>query len=65
MIAEYKQTTRDQILDIETLLRAVFSGSQRGQVLNWTKVVIRPVMIKGQIHLQFSYFDEHKDISKN
>jgi SAM-dependent methyltransferase len=31
----------------------------------WVKVVVRPVELKGQVNLQFSYFDEKKDITKN
>jgi SAM-dependent methyltransferase len=61
---DYQQITRDSILD-ESFIRAVFSGRQRGRELPWIKVVVRPVLIKGMKQLQFSYFDEHKDISKN
>ena len=31
----------------------------------WKKVVIRPVVIKGEKLWQFSYFDDKKDVSKN
>lgn len=65
MDSDYKSITKDRILDAESFLRAVFSGSQRGQELNWIKVVVRPVLIKEKEYLQFSYFDEHKDITKN
>jgi SAM-dependent methyltransferase len=65
MNKDYKKIARDRILDAEVFLRAVFSGSQRGQELSWTKVVLRPVVIKGKTHLQFSYLDDRKDISKN
>jgi len=65
MDSDYKQLVRAKILDHESLIRAVFSGEQKGSTLQWVKVVIRPVEIKGEIHLQFSYFDEKKDITKN
>src|SRR5215211_6109533 len=65
MDAEYKSDVRAKLLARETLIRAVFSGGQKGASLPWTKVVVRPVELKGGIHLQFSYFDEKKDITKN
>ena len=65
MDSEYKPPIRAKILDHTALIRAVFSGAQKGTSLQWTKVIVRPVEIKGEIHLQFSYFDEKKDITKN
>ena len=65
MDLDYRQLVRDRILARESLIRAVFSGEQKGSSLPWVKVTVRPVELKGQIHLQFSYFDEKKDITKN
>ena len=65
MDAEYKSEVRARLLARESLIRATFSGGQKGVSLPWTKVVVRPVELKGVIHLQFSYFDEKKDITKN
>ena len=65
MDSDYRQLVRDRILTRESLIRAVFSGEQKGLSLPWVKVTVRPVELKGQIHLQFSYFDEKKDITKN
>ena len=65
MVSDYKQHVRLKILARETLIRAVFSGEQKGSSLPWTKVIVRPVELKGEIHLQFSYFDEKKDVTKN
>ena len=65
MESDYKQLVRDRILAHTSLIRAVFTGGQKGLSLPWVKVVVRPVELKGQIHLQFSYFDEKKDITKN
>jgi len=65
MDSDYRQLVRDRILARESLIRAVFSGEQKGSSLPWVKVMVRPVELKGQIHLQFSYFDEKKDITKN
>src|SRR6185503_2138358 len=65
MEVDYKQLVRAKMLARESLIRAVFTGQQKGSDQSWVKVVVRPVEIKGQIHLQFSYFDEKKDITKN
>src|ERR1051326_3280931 len=65
MDRDYKELIRERILASESLIRATFSGEQKGSSLPWVKVVIRPVELKGQVHLQFSYFDEKKDITKN
>ncbi|MFC1976086.1 SAM-dependent methyltransferase, partial [Chloroflexota bacterium] len=62
---DYKHLVKQSILDEETFLKAVFSGQQRGHVIPWNKVVVRPVLIKERRHLQFSYFDAKKDITKN
>ena len=65
MDSDYKDLVRERILQRETLIRAAFTGEQKGSSLPWVKVTVRPVELKGQIHLQFSYFDEKKDITKN
>src|SRR5260221_14330258 len=65
MDSDYKQQVREKILTRDSLVRAVFSGAQKGSSLPWAKVTVRPVEIKDQLHLQFSYFDEKKDITKN
>jgi SAM-dependent methyltransferase len=62
---DYKKLVRERILASATLIRAVFTGEQKGASLPWVKVTVRPVELKGQVHLQFSYFDEKKDITKN
>jgi len=65
MESDYKQLVRERILASDTLIRAVFSGEKKGSSAPWVKVVVRPVQLKGQMHLQFSYFDDKKDITKN
>jgi SAM-dependent methyltransferase len=46
--------------------RATFGGAVRGQTPSpWVRVVIRTVELRGQPHLQFSYFDAKKDTTKN
>ncbi|HSO14201.1 MAG TPA: SAM-dependent methyltransferase [Anaerolineales bacterium] len=65
MESDYRQLVRERILTSDTFIRAVFSGEQKGASVQWVKVVVRPVELKGQVHWQFSYFDEKKDITKN
>ncbi len=62
---EHVNRVREKILAGESLVRAVFSGRQSGSSLDWIKVVVRPVWIKGALHWQVSYFDEEKDTTKN
>lgn len=65
MDSDYRQLVRERILEGGAFIRAVFSGEQKGASVPWMKVVVRPVELKGQVHWQFSYFDEKKDITKN
>src|SRR5262249_50020900 len=46
--------------------RAIFAGPRRSRTpWPWLRVVVRPVRLRGQRHLQFSYFDRKKDVSRN
>jgi len=49
----------------DALLRVVFSGIKTNDNNNWIKVTLRPVMIKGEKLIQFSYYDKRKCIVKN
>jgi SAM-dependent methyltransferase len=62
---DYVERVRESILAGESLVRATFSGCQSGATLEWVKVVVRPVRIKGALQWQVSHFDEEKDITKN
>ena len=62
---DYRQLLRERILDVDELVKATFSGQQRGQTLPWTRVVLRPVIVKERKQIQFSYFDEKRDTTKN
>lgn len=61
----YQETIRDAILDDANFVRATFSGRQRGQEIRWERLELRPVEVKGQRHLQFSFFDAKQNIVKN
>ncbi|MFN8528310.1 MAG: SAM-dependent methyltransferase [Anaerolineae bacterium] len=68
MMDDYRALVRERILEENTFVRATFTG--RAQVpdadsMPWRRLVIRPVDLKSGRHLQFSYFDEKKDITKN
>ena len=65
MEQDHKKQVQERILTHESFVRAVFSGQQKGSSLQWGKVVVRPVEIKGARNLQFSYFDAKKDITSN
>jgi len=65
MDQDYKQSVRDRILDRDNFVRAIFSGEQKGMSVQWNKVIVRPVEIKGALNLQFSHFDDKRDITKN
>lgn len=62
---DYAGRVREQVLAGESLVRAVFSGRQSGTTLDWIRVVVRPVQVKGTLHWQVSHFDEEKDTTKN
>lgn len=65
MTESYQALLKRHILNSETFARAVFSGQPNGNTLLWQKVILRPVLLKGRKHLQFSYLDAKKDITKN
>lgn len=61
----YTDKIRSWILNRSAFIRAQFTGAQKGADMAWIKVVVRPVELRGEVYLQFSFFDEKKDISKN
>ena len=62
---DYKTLITARVLDEENFSKAVFKGQQRGNHVPWREVMIRPVLLKAERHLQFSYFDATKNITKN
>ncbi|MCP4420805.1 MAG: SAM-dependent methyltransferase [Chloroflexi bacterium] len=62
---DYKNIIQEAVLDEASFVRATFSGRQRGQTVAWKRLELRPVEVKGTRHLQFSFFDEKKNIVKN
>jgi hypothetical protein len=46
--------------------RATFAGAVRGATApRWQRVVIRPILLRDEPHLHFSYFDAKKNITHN
>jgi SAM-dependent methyltransferase len=65
MADDDKHLLKRYALDEKALLRATFSGQAPGHVVPWTRVTVRPVLLKGKRHEQFSYYDAHRCITKN
>lgn len=62
---DYRDLVRAAILDSERFVRATFSGQQRGEPLEWNRVTLRTIEVKGSRHVQFAYYDARKCITKN
>lgn len=65
MAENYKTIIKHTVLDDETFIRLTMKGIVRGPASPWRQIVVRPVEVRGRRMLQFSYFDQKKDISKN
>lgn len=61
----YRQQAHQRILEDESFTRAVFSGPEKGAEIRWIRAAIRPVLLRGERHWQFAYFDQTRDITKN
>ncbi|MBC8100695.1 MAG: SAM-dependent methyltransferase, partial [Armatimonadetes bacterium] len=53
------------LLDDSAFVRATFTGVQRGATHPWRRLVLRPVLLKNQRHLQFSWYDATQNTVKN
>lgn len=69
MSEDYVSQVKSLVLDEATFVRLALKGraqSANTQEANpWRQVVVRPVLLKGGRHLQFSYFSQKQDITKN
>ena len=65
MSGDYREIVRSAVLDAENFRRATLSGAQRGEAVEWVRVTLRPVEVKGKRHVQFAYYDAKKCITKN
>jgi hypothetical protein len=68
-IIELDESVRQLVTDTlrsPAFRRATFGGAVRGGSPSlWVRVVVRPVELRGARHLQFSYFDAKKNITRN
>ena len=62
---DYRELIRQLVLRDEGFVRLTMRGIVRGPAAPWQRVVVRPVQVRGRRQLQFSYFSERQDISKN
>ena len=65
MSEDYRAVVRAAVLAQDSFVRATFSGQQQGETLDWVRVTLRPVEVKGGKHIQFAYYDAKKCITKN
>ncbi len=56
---------RDTLLDDSDFITARLSGSRRGATLPWEYVTVRPVLLKGERHLQVVTSDGRQDVTQN
>jgi hypothetical protein len=67
-----KNPTRDELLHFAKeavtsgeFSRATFAGATRGAACEWVRVVVRPVELRGERHVQFAYQGAKKVITRN
>jgi len=65
MNIDYKEQIKHIVMDAEQFVRLTMKGQIREPILPWRQVIVRPVLIKNERYLQFSYFTQKQDITKN
>ncbi len=65
MAESYAQLLREAILNEDSFVEATFQGTRPGEMIPWTRITIRPVLLKDGRHLQFSHFDGTQDTARN
>ncbi len=65
MTEDYKALIARAVFDEQAFVRLTMRGIVRGPAAPWRQIVVRPVELRAGRHLQFSYFDAKKDVSKN
>ena len=65
MAVEYKEQVKRLVLDEQAFVRLTMRGLSGDADVPWRQVVVRPVLIKHERYLQFSYFSQKQDITKN
>ncbi|HKV58253.1 MAG TPA: SAM-dependent methyltransferase, partial [Ktedonobacteraceae bacterium] len=62
---DYKDQIKQIVLDEEQFVRLTMKGQIREPLLPWRQVIVRPVHLRNERYLQFSYFTQKQDITKN
>ena len=65
MVVEYKEQVKRLVLDEQVFVRLTMKGRSQDADIAWRQVIVRPVLIKNERYLQFSYFSQKQDITKN
>lgn len=62
---DFRATLRAAVYREDSFLQLTASGKARGGTPPWQKVTLRPVVVKSEQHIQFTYFDGKQAITKN
>src|SRR6266516_3461379 len=65
MAVEYKEQVKRLVLDEQVFVRLTMKGQIQEAIMPWRQVIVRPVLIKNERYLQFSYFNQKQDITRN
>ncbi|HLI09445.1 MAG TPA: SAM-dependent methyltransferase [Ktedonobacteraceae bacterium] len=65
MAQDYREQIKRLVLDEASFVRLTAKGKIREGILLWRQVMVRPILLKGERYLQFSYFTERQDITRN
>ncbi len=65
MVDQYREQIKHLVLDDPAFVRLTMKGKVRAHDFPWRQVVVRPVLIRNERHLQFSYFSDRQDITRN
>ena len=65
MVVEYKEQVKRLALDEQIFVRLTMKGQSQDAGTSWRQVIVRPVLIKNERYLQFSYFSQKQDITRN
>src|SRR5437660_3536721 len=65
MVVEYKEQVKRLVLDEQIFVRLTLKGQSQDAGMFWRQVIVRPVLIKNERYLQFSYLSQKQDITKN
>src|SRR5260370_42457537 len=64
-VDNYKEQIKRIVLDEGRFVRLTMKGQVREPLLPWRQVIAHPVLIKNERYIQFSYFTQKQDITKN